>query len=616
MLSKVGEEYHDRQMLINELVYDDVDIECFNKEYDIYELQCIKEKPWINFDAQLFDRLDDLNAVESVSFLGGSKAYILMKKFQPITMNDFLTNEEQVDYQFNTFELNELDKQYKPVKLDIMYTLLLNALSKYQGEHETYSNVKGHLYLEVLTDEEKNGQHILMEISVKNGLLNRKQWSLCEYDDNALWQKNKPKYTLKEGPGTAMLVKKYKGEGKAYVIGAPPYNSRTIILVDQLVLKDKKHTKVEMYEKLTKSFNNRYSKFAKLDFQCHNVKTKEIEKFGKVKSKKKDIIEKLGKVYYVHFEEAQTENEINNEKELIKQLKTLCPVVKEVKHIKKDALNIVVIHNSEYYQQRGQTDRKLKINKNIITQCITCESLDCSLKEGKIHNLALHLLNELCVKKELYQRKIERWNYDAMEFYLGMKTKGDKNKNEEYHCLMKIAKDGSFTITSTIEDIDKNHYRKYLNEINYQGNVCIVKHGEDYNRIYHTDYSPMIDYQAVEDLEKQSKEKGNTVSRIKSKVAVRDGLAYPYYGKSVMVIDNQLHYCVGESDGGLMYDVKTMCNIYRLEQMDGSNIIYDILDLLEDIHVRCNSIAGVRPFPFKYMLEYLRINHVGKSFIL
>ena len=172
--------------------------------------------------------------------------------------------------------------------------------------------------------------------------------------------------------------------------------------------------------------------------------------------------------------------------------------------------------------------------------------------------------------------------------------------------------DGTFDITLDPEKIDLYKYRKYLSKKDKC--ICIVSKGDKCNMIEHTDYLPIVDYDKIKELEQRSIEKGNATTRVKDESAKKDGFTHPYFGKSVMVIDDELHYCVGESD--LQYFQKKMCNIYRLKVLDDSDYIYEILDMLEDPHVRSNLSESVRPYPFKYMMEYIRLYNPGVYFYL
>lgn len=613
MIEKLNDNYYDSEMLINEIVNSSLDLDIFNEKYEIYTLKYIGNDIWIDFNAKFFDRLDNEKIVEAVNFMGGKKTVnILMKKGNKININNILSQEEQKDYKIEPFFVEELDKQLCVDKMDVVYGLLFNNLPKCQENNKNFSNTKGQLYLYIPVNRKKiaEGQYIAMNIKVKNGLVLREQVSFFEFDENNKMHKNRAKYSLEEGPKNTILIKAYEGKGVAY-IRRGNINKKVLIPIDNLIMNNDDYTKMQMYNELSDAFNYVYKDFVKLEYRKVPIKRMLIENYEKVKNKKKEEIKKLENVYYVKLETPNDE-ESKNEKVFEKELLELYPKLKYRDNIVEDALNIVLIRDKDYYEANNLRDIKLDLPKNEVIQCATLDTIK-SKRIDAFNPYVLHIYNELFVKSELHKHFIERWNSGEMEFYIGIKKKIEK-EYEEFHCLMHIFEDGTFKITSDIDEIDKDSYRKYLNDFKFSGEVCIVKKGDNYNRIYHTDYMPMFDVEKVKELIEYSKATNNKVTRKKDKKSKLNGLLYPYLGKSIMEIDGKLHYCVGKDN--VIYKQMQMCNIYRVDPVGKSEVIYEIFDLLDDIHVRGNSAGSVRPYPFKYIMEYIRINNPGIWFTL
>lgn len=272
-----------------------------------------------------------------------------------------------------------------------------------------------------------------------------------------------------------------------------------------------------------------------------------------------------------------------------------------------DKPNIVIINDAQYYTDNKKKDIKLDIPDGVLHQCVTVKNIG---KSGD--SITRKLLSELYIKKELFNNKIFKWSFGECEFYLGIKVKVGKEDYKIIHALMKIDAAGHFEIIYDESKIDKI-YTLSLGKFKKTGNICIVKKDDKLNEIEEMDYILMPQRVAMEKAIHYALDKDRSL-RSKDRKFLNDKEAYPYQDKLVFMINDDIHYSVGKPESSLRFDLDKLNRVYRIISLNDtlytdSKYILEIIDMLDNCHVRSNNAESVRPYPFKHILEYLRMKY-------
>ena len=177
---------------------------------------------------------------------------------------------------------------------------------------------------------------------------------------------------------------------------------------------------------------------------------------------------------------------------------------------------------------------------------------------------------------------------------------------------MKIDAAGQFEIIDDESKIDEM-YTLSLGKFKKTGNICIVKKDDKLNEIEEMDYILMPQREAMEKAINYALDKEYSL-RSKKREFLNDKEAYPYQDKLVFIINDDIHYSVGKSESSLQFDLDKLNRVYRIVSLNdkldmNSKYILEIIDMLDNCHVRSNNAESVRPYPFKHILEYLRMKY-------
>lgn len=620
ILEKYFSSYKDSEMYYNRLDYSNFNVEEMNRKYQIVGLQYRGGKDYINFESTIFEDLSEKEKILSVSFAGGSIVYILVERESDFLWDEFFRDEKYEDFSKVDVYIKESYKNTdgEKWKIDLAFNLLLNALAE---TGKTFSNLNGQLYIYAGRAKKLKEQKIMMKYFVKNGLLIREQQSFVPVKHVRNKEEKSKKYIIKNGKNNSrILIKHYLGteikDGEEVYLKKS--EGRHLMRYDYLTC-DEKHklSRTDLLHGLIEDFDYKYEGLAKIEFKKIPVKTTDIEKYFDKDIKKKKIEEykSLGTLNIVISKDVAPKS---------KKISLICNIIEELglnvkmsTSLNKELVNIAVIHDKEYYKNNKKDDIKLKMPDDVIIQSITIEKIEES-SQAELDSIVKRVLSELLIKKGLKQKIIRGWEFGSCEIYLGIRNKKEiKEESHTEHVLMKIEPNGEFEITDD-PNLIGTEFTKYINSKRFKksdgkfknGSVCIVKKDGNINEIVHTDYIPIIDKKLKEDLDDISKKR-----RSLKKEYRMDKKVYPHIGKSVMILDDLIHYTIG-LDSNPKPNVKSSNNIYKVEPLKNEDdevteFIPEIIDMLKDYHIRSDSTETVRPYPFKYLLEYIRIKNVG-----
>lgn len=178
--------------------------------------------------------------------------------------------------------------------------------------------------------------------------------------------------------------------------------------------------------------------------------------------------------------------------------------------------------------------------------------------------------------------------------------------------MMNIDAAGNFSITEDKKEIGER-YTNYLATLKDAGNICLVEKDGNLNEVEHTEYLVMPKKEKIDSLISESM---SDVIKYKHKTNdyFKDKTYYPYVDKIAFIVNDYFFYTIGYPRGDVNTTVFNLNNSYRINPLpngngDDSEIILDILGMLKNYHIRGNNTESVRPYPFKHILEYLRMKY-------
>lgn len=650
----------------NEINFNLLNIKEFNNKYKIYRIQYSRitdndERKYYykNIIPKISSKLFKNKDIVSIAFDNRLSVYVLLesntnfdwdKLFDEIDSSD--KNSNKFSYKKISIDLSDIDvkdkmqyldrkreascKQNKSIsaaekdsrgKLDIVYRLLFNALAKSRTETTI---LDGQLYIYIYLKNERDLDVIrTLNVSVKDELLKFKVVTFSLFDRSKPFliekYKNKQKYFVRLGQHDTIKIEPCfnwsETDEDVYVMAS---DKKATVNFDNIKLNHPNETtKLDILINLIDDFNREYEGIVKLDFMDREAMYQRIEAATSKKTHNKlnkdhKILNKVN----VFLSDAIDENSDSLEKflEILYDYNSELDISISNK-VDISCPNICIIHDAEYYSKNKLPDIKNSFAKDLLHQCITIEALEKKdVNKNRTYTylnaILRKCLSELLIKREVYNRFIDNWKFGACKFYLGLKitkdNNSDKKEYESIHCMMNIDAAGNFSITEDKKEIGER-YTNYLATLKDAGNICLVEKDGNLNEIEHTEYLVMPKKEKIDSLISESMSDGIKYKH-KTNKYFKEKNYYPYVDKIVFIINGYFYYTIGYPRGDVNTTVFNLNNSYRINPLpdgngDDSEIILDILGMLKNYHIRGNNTESVRPYPFKHILEYLRMKH-------
>lgn len=282
---------------------------------------------------------------------------------------------------------------------------------------------------------------------------------------------------------------------------------------------------------------------------------------------------------------------------LMEKYKVSAPIGKR---ITKRCLNLYLIHNSTYYLDGNDPHRKS--HPSAAVQHITLEDF-----VGNVKYALSTVVHELLIKSDLQAGRIRLFDWESLGFTeniaFGLATEDD---NSEQYFFMNIHPDGSFDITEQkLTLFEQTEYSDCVDVFeqarqNSKTIKGIIRDNQGHiNSIVDTGSVTIPDiFRLREELEK-----GNTALRGKKK---REELLNSVIDIRKFEQDNAICYFVGIIGYGMKNTLHNAANIRKIEPYGNApNLFEQLLPLMNVTFVR-NEQLTVVPFPFKYLMEYIR----------
>ncbi len=580
--------------IVPQLNYDMID-SCF----DIFCLETSRK--YIIYGARIIDAPLLNKSVKAVLFESGKRFYVLLEHN---TDNLSILKNVLSDAKYGS-SMSIAQIKSNALKEYQILRLLINGLAAKNHPLLRFNNLTGHLYTFKPEWISKNKDNIIwsiptLEIEVLDDCiikLSVRTFTSTKLRHKITFGKRKfedyPKYVLSSDNS---LRRKIDSDTDNDFILRQIDNQRSEIpFLDISNASSFESAKIGVLTEVIESFNERYSRMAKIEFQtvpesC-SIDTKSTAKENLAAIKAFLAGNSIKVVNCVKNE--QSERFCAEVAELIKEKYGV--IAKVGANLSKSALNIRLIHNKEYYAELANDPHNDKL-AGYIVQHITFEDF--------YHNRKFAIstvINELIIKNDIQNGKISLFDWSQLNLdsniSFGISTGGDAPR----YFFMTVKPDGTFVLTE--QQLDLFGFNEYSSCVEIFDSdkqiVGVIKFSEnDILVIRNTELFTIPEAAALHD----ELTSGNT--------ALRNKESREEYLTSVTEIrnyrlDGKEYYFVGVCGVGMRPKLQTAALIRSVSQAkDGRNEFSRLLPLMNVSFIR-NGQLTVIPFPFKYLREYV-----------
>ncbi len=502
--------------------------------------------------------------------------------------------------------------------------------------------------------------------------MNVKTFTSLNFEDKLSFTKKNPihkypKYVLSNSTNT--LRRKLPNEkidnANIFIIKQFKNRKNTIPFINFSSLANFNSSKIGMLMSLFSSINEKISKYIELSFsQIYEFNN---EKFNRLISKeKKEHINLICNNLTLNFIDT-INDDFSSEK--IKRLSNEFSKhynfsnIKFNKKPKKDYLNIRLIHNKDYYEINQKEDEHLTSNKNVFHN-ITFE--DYEISKASIDTI----IKELLIKRDIINKQIsiidwKQFNYkhnwifgnkiNNLFYFVTINPNGQLDftqfepnlfNQDEFDKYAQI-----FEFNNNVEGIIKNDQNE-INTIIKTTNFTIPEFEKIYNTLNkENEYFAISKDELIKCIEETTilkERKDKYISQIQQKQEIRytretilnliyhrtdrkilskllfnkkdillraylkDKTRYEILQSNLNIItfykNEELYYFVGTKGEGIQSKIPRASIIRKIEPLENNNLFFNQLLPLMNVDFVKNGDLTVKPFPFKYLEEWIRMN--------
>ena len=578
-------------------------------KYDFFYLETCDK--YIKRGAYILDVASIENGIKAVKFESGKRMLVMLEKDEnnikrlKAVLNDI---EEGSKYSIIQVSINEIEES-------VIIQLLLNALGSLDSEILRFNNLTGHLYCyheAWIKHGKEKSQDVIWKIPTLEISVDK---NMCVHLDVRTFISEKLRHKISFGKKKFEDYPKYVFSAKktlrsklstdndaCFIMRQVDGSKNEITFLNVQTEEMFAKTKIGVLQDVIQKFNYKYKGMATLDFD--EVEIKERVDYTKKSAREnqariKDELLKQGVIIVDKIGDGYSQIFCKNIQELLKSKYDIDAGM--AKQVKKNKLNICLIHNAEYYN--GVNDPHDKCYEDTAVQHITFEDFADSSE------FALStVVQELLIKKDLVDGKISLFDWSVMgfdkDYIFGIEE--EKDGINRYY-FIKIKPDGTFVIAeqkNTLFEI--NEYSEYVDifeEAKLRGeNVKgIIKTAEgNINMIKDTSLFTLPEMDEIHALLSE----GDNKLRGKNR---REELLLSCLDIKLFEENSNQYYFVGTIGDGMQANIQRASVIRKIEGYNGASIMFEqLLPLMNVTFVR-NGQLTVVPFPFKYLREYLRM---------
>ncbi len=579
---------------------------------DAYEVFNVKTSE-THFDkgnnaAKLVDDFTNEKFVLSVVYDHGNSFYMLLRK----SIDNRINISKAIKKLPRTENISLEEFSFNMLPQNIIVQLLLNSLGTYEGKILGFHNITGHFYIHHPSWIKSNGKQIItLELKVTSDMLldwNIRTFTSISQQKFIKFGKKKfneyPEYVL----GKDHLLKRIeKGSDiNAYILRQIGEKKSNIKFLEIDSIENFQKTKMGVICDCIDKFNTTFNNMVHIDFDYF------------CEYQEEHISTQLIKEMQNRFEEIASSHKIVLVDSVLDSTSTMCiEALKQklinffnckvsiLKKTKIDSINIILIHEDEYYKDKE--DPHDKIHKGFAVQHVTIETIAHLMnseteKETGWKSVLDCLMQEILIKNDIETKHISLVNWAdygyVSNLIFGICHKDDENNKHFY--FMTIKPNGEFTIEEKENTLfEQNEYQDCIDIFGNEDVIGIVKKGEDINIIHNTKQKTIPEIELIKKRLKDGDNKlRNKESREELLPSITDIKSFANNGCC-------LYYFSGIIGAGMKRVIPTAANIRMVDTYRFSNLFFnDLLKLMAVTFVR-NGQLTVMPFPFKYLLEFI-----------
>ena len=564
-----------------------------------------------NNAAKLVDDFTNEKFVLSVVYERGNSFYMLLKK----SVENQNNINEAVQKLHGTENIT-VDKMYvESVPQNIIVQLLLNSMGTYEGAILGYHNVTGHFYINHPSwVKPKRKQIVSLELRVTKEMLldwNVRTFTSITQQRYIRFGKKKfneyPEYVL----GKDNILKRIEkgSSSEAYILRQIGDDKTNIKFLEIDSLEKFQKTKMGVICDCIDKFNTKFSGVAHLEFDSFNDYQEEQISSKFLKGSEQRIKESAPSHKIVLVDGVLDPTSplcIERLKQKIKE-QFGCDI-SVYKRPKVDAINIVLIHEDDFYKDND--DPHDKVYKDCAIQHVTIETIAHLMSSEKDNETGWKsildcIMQEVLIKEDIVCNHISMVNWSDYGFIgnivFGICYKGGDDCRHFY--FMTISPNGDFTIAERENTIfEHDEYQECIDIFDNEDVVGVVKYGDDVNVIRNTRLK------TIPEIEHIKERLQNNDNKIRDKISREELFPAITDIKCFSNNNNSMFYFSGIIGTGMRRVIPTAANIRLVDTWQKSNLFFEkLLKLMAVTFVR-NGQLTVVPFPFKYLLEFARTN--------
>lgn len=599
-----------------------IDYEKIDEKYDFFEIAETREGKYFEFSASLLDDLAMDKAICAVQFHGGKKVYVMMKKDDKNLERVKTAKDKSKDAEYlacDSVPVGSIE-DYRLIQL------FLNGLFRSEHPLLSYNNIGGHLYCfhPKWIKQTKGVVWKIPTLDVKINWQKNLSLDVCTFSELKLLIKhaksNEEKAKIYDKPRYVCIsnnTMRRKLEGDSileYVIGSAGGSKINIPFIKLWPAATFPESKMGILSNIVEKFNRDFGEMVSIDFATiENYQSIDFSK--EIEIENKSAIESalshtpikiLDEINDDEYESKEKCKDIQREIALKYKLNATIG-----KRPDKDAINISLIHEPEYYESTGKPDPHQKKYEGISIQHITLQNgMEC------LSDSISTIIQNALVKKDLVNEKISLFDWAKVGLTemisFGYADKIPNTKNLYNYYVMEINPDGSFKI-KTLENnaFDNKEYQKWSDifertKIEKRPKEEPVE-GIIRDAVGNINVIRSSDKITLPDFEKIKAEVDNGATNIK-----RAGTFEEFYSgcMNIKMFEDcgKTYYCVGRKDKNPLLSIPRAVNIREIQSYDGAPILFEKLLPLMSVEFVRNGQLTVLPFPFKYLREWVDMN--------
>ena len=494
----------------------------------------------------------------------------------------------------------------KEIEKHMLIRLFMNRINNFLDNKLSFNNLAGKLFFYDLKSMKESGftayrveikkekyvnDSLYLTISAQSFIHKTRE----EMEKFKNWQ---TLYTFSDVEHN-FLRKAFKEENEGYIqkgFSTHPVKSVFMNLPKQDDLDNDKFDsshKVYFYHHTIDLFNEQNKGYMQIAY--NDVPSEKIGQLSKTKRIEQIVYEKATETT-VNFINKVGEDEFTNL--LVDNLSQIFKEVKVVKEPIQNELNLVLIHEKDYYD--GKIDPHQEVDKSIPCQHLVYENIKMHSKikekkdgEIKYSPSLLNAIKELFIKYDILVNKsitIEDWTDRAYICDFSFSCVQDN-----YVYTLVIQPNGILNYKEPVL-LDESEYKDYF--IDSKADYLVISPAGDINTIKRTDVITI-----------PSREAMLNSSRAKLILNTYYSGVFDLY---VHKIDGDIYYSCGTDNWRYQQDIIKAVHLYKVNDFGNKNLYEDLMNLCAVSFINQQG-PSVLPYPFKYLREYIAINAVEKE---